>query len=318
MYFREETRKVKRLFSILLILFCLVGLTACKKEEEQTGQAIQAYYVSTSETKVEMRDLYLKTETNLEQIEEVLDALAVVPEKFEYKAPLAMGFSVRSYQLKNGTLILDLDTRYQQLEPTTEILVRAALVSTLTQIENVNYVRIMVAGSPLYDNLGNLVGAMNAEQFINNMGSEIGNYETANLTLYFTNETGDGLIAVNRKKAYNSNISLDRLVVEELIAGPSSTLDGVYPTINPDTKHVSVLTKDGVCYVNLDENFLTQIYNVTADVTIYSIVNSLIELSNVNKVQISINGDTSGVYREKYSFSTVYERNLDLVTTLEN
>ena len=308
---------MKRLFRILLIICCLVGLTACGKEEEETGQVIQAYYISNEESNVEVRDLSLTTETTLDQVKEVLDALAVVPEKLEYKAPLSMGFSVLGYQLENGTLALNLGVKYLQLVPTTEILVRAALVSSLTQIENVNYVSIKVAGNPLYDNMGKLVGAMNAEQFINNMGSEISNYETANLTLYFTNKTGDGLIAVKRKKAYNSNISLDRLVVEELIAGPSSTLNGVYPTINPDTKPVAVMTKDGVCYVNLNETFLSQIYNVTADVTIYSIVNSLIELSNVNKVQISINGDTSGVYREKYSFSTVFERNLDLVTTLE-
>lgn len=296
---------------------CMVALAACGNEEEEAGPVIQAYYVNNAETKVEVRNLCLTTETTAEQVEEVLDALALVPEKLEYKAPLAMGFSVLSHQLQNGTLALNLDSNYLKLIPTTEILVRAALVSSLTQIENVNYVSITVAGNPLYDNLGKLVGAMNAEQFINNMGSEISNYETASLTLYFTNQAGDGLIAVNRKKAYNSNISLDRLVVEELIAGPSSTLDGVYPTINPDTKPVAVMTKDGVCYVNLNETFLSQIYNVTADVTIYSIVNSLIELSNINKVQISINGDTSGVYREKYSFSTMFERNLDLVTTLE-
>ena len=76
-------------------------------------------------------------------------------------------------------------------------------------------------------------------------------------------------------------------------------------------------TRDGICYVNLNETFLTQIYNVSADVAIYSIVNSLAELSTVNKVQISINGDTSGTYREKYSFSTVFVRNLDIVTTLD-
>ncbi len=307
---------MKKIFRILLMICCLVGLTACSKEEEETGPVIQAYYISNAETRVEVRDLSLTAEATLDQVKEVLDALATVPEKLEYKAPLAMGFSVLDYQLHNGTLALNLDTNYLQFAPTTEILVRAALVSSLTQIENVNYVSITVAGNPLYDNQGKLVGAMNAEQFINNMGSEISNYETANLTLYFTNQSGDGLIAVNRKKAYNTNISLDRLVVEELIVGPSSTLDGVYPTINPDTKPISVMTKDGVCYVNLNETFLQQIYNVTADVTIYSIVNSLAELSNVNKVQISINGETSGVYREKYSFSTVFERNLDLVTTL--
>ena len=58
-------------------------------------------------------------------------------------------------------------------------------------------------------------------------------------------------------------------------------------------------------------NFLNQNYNIEEGVVIYSIVNSLAELPNVSKVQISVNGDTSSTYREKFSLSTVYERNLD-------
>ena len=65
--------------------------------------------------------------------------------------------------------------------------------------------------------------------------------------------------------------------------------------------------------MNLNENFLTQMTNATSEVTIYSIVNSLIELPNVNKVQISINGDTEGTYRESIPFSTIFERNLELM-----
>lgn len=307
---------MKRWLSILLAICCVTCLAACGKQEEPTGRTIQIYYISNSETKVEVRDYTLTSETFNEQLEEVLAALADVPEKLEYKAPLARGFEVVSHHIINGALTLNMDYKYLEMIPTTEVLVRAAIVCTLMQLEEVSSVSFAVGGNPLYDNLGKLVGAMTADQFINNMGSEISAYDTVNLTLYFTNETGDGLIAVNREKAYNTNISLDRLVVEEVIAGPSATVEGVYPTINPDTKPISVLTKDGICYVNLDETFLIQVYNVTPDVTIFSIVNSLAELSNVNKVQISINGDTSKMYREKYSFSTLFERNLDLVTTL--
>lgn len=315
LYIRRKP--VKKIISILLSISCLLGLVSCGSEAVEEGIVLQAYYINSSETRVEIHDITLKSETTQGQIEELLTGLAATPEKLEYKAPLAMGFQVKEYKLENGTLTLDVDENYNNMFPTTEILVRAALVCSLTQIEDVNYVNITVEGNPLYDNLQKLVGAMNADQFVNNMGSEISSYDTANLVLYFTNASGDGLIAINRTKPYNTNISLDRLVVEELIAGPSTTVEGVYPTINPETKPLSVMTKDGICYVNLDENFLNQIYNVSADVVIYSIVNSLAELSNVNKVQISINGDTSGVYREKYSFSTVFERNLDLVTTLE-
>lgn len=99
-------------------------------------------------------------------------------------------------------------------------------------------------------------------------------------------------------------------MLEELIAGPK--VDGLYPSINPATKIISVMTKDGICYVNLDENFLTVEGNVSTDVSVYSIVNSLVELSNINKVQILINGEVPSVFS-----ASTFERNLDIVTTLE-
>ena len=192
------------------------------------------------------------------------------------------------------------------------MLVRAAIVRTLTQIEGIQYVTFQIKSEPLTDASGTVIGIMNADMFIDNAGNEINTYEKVKLTLYYANEDGDGLKAVNRTVVYNSNIAMERLVVEQLIAGPREE-EKVFPTINPDTKVVSVNVKDGICYVNLDSAFLTQIYNVTSEVTIYSVINSLVELSNVNKVQISINGDTNVNYKENISFSTVFERNLELV-----
>ena len=69
--------------------------------------------------------------------------------------------------------------------------------------------------------------------------------------------------------------------------------------------------------MNLDENFLSVVNNVSTDVSVYSIVNSLIELPSVNKVQISVNGKTDVLYRETVNLSTVFERNLDLVVNPE-
>ena len=64
--------------------------------------------------------------------------------------------------------------------------------------------------------------------------------------------------------------------------------------------------------MNLDSAFLTVVGNVSTDVAIYSIVNSLVELTNINKVQILINGEVP----DSFSNST-FERNLDYVTILE-
>ena len=75
-------------------------------------------------------------------------------------------------------------------------------------------------------------------------------------------------------------------------------------------------TKDGICYVNLDDNFLTVPDNVSMDAAVYSIVNSLVELSNINKVQILVNGEvptTSAIFQ-----NSTFERNLDMVTSVKN
>ena len=119
---------------------------------------------------------------------------------------------------------------------------------------------------------------------------------------------------MNRTLAFNmdiSSISMERLVIEQLLKGPAS--DESYPTINPSTKLLSITVKDGVCYLNFSKDILTPVNNVTSDVTIYSIVNSLVEVSNINKVEISIEGSKELKFRDKYELTTLFERNLDLV-----
>ena len=195
-----------------------------------------------------------------------------------------------------------------------EILTRAAIVRTVTQIPEISYVSFTVQGDPLADSNGMAIGTMSADTFIENAGDEINAYEKVNLRLYYANEDGTGLIEENRRNVvYNSNISLEKLVVEQLVKGPMA--QGAYPTINSSTKVISVSVKDGICYVNFGSDFLNQPYNVSAEVTIYSITNSLVELSNVNKVQISIDGETGITYREKFKLSELFERNLDLLVT---
>ena len=66
--------------------------------------------------------------------------------------------------------------------------------------------------------------------------------------------------------------------------------------------------------MSLDDTFKNQDYSVQEAIVIYSIVDSLTELPTISKVQISVNGDTSGVYRDNFNLSDMYDRNLDYVT----
>lgn len=303
---------MRKIQSILLLLVCLLALTACGQKKESGKPVYQVYYVNNSETKVEMHEHEMEAVTLEEQMGELIACLSTMPEKLEYKAPLAMGFQLLDMDYEDGKIQLDVNAAYKEMPPTTEVLVRAAIVRTLTQLPEITYVSITVEGSQLYDNMDNPVGWMSADQFIDNNGNEINTYELVRVKLYFANESGDKLIAAYREKHYSTNTPLERFVVEELIAGPSGQIEGLYPSVNPQTKIINVMTKDGICYVNLDESFLTVVNNVSTDLSIYAIANSLVELANVNKVQILINGEVPS----SFSNST-FDRNLDMVTTLE-
>ena len=110
---------------------------------------------------------------------------------------------------------------------------------------------------------------------------------------------------------YSSNVSKEKLIVEKLMQGPGSS--GAYPTINPDTNLLSVTTKDGICYVNFDSTFLTGAYDVLPQITIYSVVNSLVEGTDAARVQITINGESNARYMETVDLSQPLEKNMDWV-----
>ena len=302
---------MKKAEYLLLLMVCIL-LSGCgKASEAEDGQIVDVYYINKEETKISSEPHLLQATEPEQQITELLQTMAIAPEDAEYKAVIDSGFSVLDVSREEEQVILTVDESYRNLEPAVEVLTRAALVRTLTQADGVEFVSRKVRNDPLTDRSGNPIGIMEASMFIDNAGDEINTYEKVRLILYFTDESGTKLVEANRSVVYNTNISMEKLVVEQLIKGPNN--EEIYPTINPETKVNSVTVKDGICYVNLNESFLTQMTNVTSEVTIYSITNSLVELSNVNKVQISINGDTEGTYRESIPFSTIFERNLELI-----
>ncbi len=304
-------KEVKRLLLMLAACSCLLAGCTRKEEAGQSGQ-IDCYYLNKEATKLVSEPVELSQAETLDQINEMFDLMTAIPSDVNKKAPVSGEFEVLSITYDGSKVAVEVNEKYRALSPSTEILTRAAIVRNLTQLGGVDYVTMNIQGDPLTDRLGNPIGPMEASMFIDNTGNEINAYEKTTLKLFFANEKGDRLIEASRTVVYNTNISLEKLVVEQLIKGPNSRL--IYPVMNPETKVNSVTVKDGICYVNLGEGFLTQTTNVSTEATIYAITNSLVELPNINKVQISVEGNTDLNYRETVPLSTIFERNYEIVT----
>ena len=140
---------VRKLVCVLLILLCTALSAGCGKREDEGDNIYEVYYVSNSATKVEMHTYQMEAETFEGQLEELLACLSTNPKKLEYQAPLSMGFEVLDKKVEDGRLLLDVSAAYTGLPMTTQVLVRAAIVRTLTQLNDVNMVMMTVEGTPL-------------------------------------------------------------------------------------------------------------------------------------------------------------------------
>lgn len=241
----------------------------------------------------------------------VLEELKEPAEEIEYTAPIPKEVKVQGCRLRGSILDVDFNSAYLEMGALEEKLVRAAVVQSLVLIDGINAVSFTVDGEMLKDSTGFPVGLMNEDDFVENTGSSPTAYQTDTLTLYFADKEGDSLVPREVDVRYSSNVSREKLIVEKLMQGPSGS--GAYPTINPDANLLSVTIKDGICYVNFDSTFLTGAYDVLPEVTVYSIVNSLIEGTEAQQVQITINGETDAKYMETVDLSQPLEAKEELV-----
>ena len=295
----------------ILLLAVPLLMAGCRKQQQVDESGYQIWYINQDETclKYENKELQSKNEEGL--LREMMEVMRETPTDDELKPVIPEDVTLLDFDFEHNQLYLDFSPEYKKMPKVYEVLCRAAIVRTMGQIDGVEYVDFQVNGEPLTDLEGKEIGLMNEDQFIENAGEEINAYKTADLTLYFANKAGDKLVGQRVAMEYNSNISLEKLIVEQLIAGPP--FEGAYPTIPSETKLLNISIKDNICYVNLDEGFLGTGYNVIESILVYSIVNSLIENTDAQKVQISINGETNRMFRESINFDTIFEKNEGLI-----
>lgn len=305
--------KAIRTYILFFLLFLAIsGSMGCGKESNEESN-YQIYYLNKESTKIISApyDVSAKEEDAKAMIDELIVQMSSDTGNVELVKPIPAGVEVVRYTMEETLLTLYFNDAYSSMDKIEEALTRAAVVRTLMQVKGVECLSFYVGDIPLTDRKGNPVGIMTNESFIENPGEQINSIQTANLVLYFANKDGNALVQETKEVHYSSNISMEKLVMENLLEGPTGK-EAQY-AIPEGTKLMNVSVVDGVCYVSLDNSFMNQNYNIEESIVIYSIVNSLSEIATINKVQISVNGDTGGVYRTDFALDQFYERNLDYV-----
>ncbi len=303
---------MKKLLFILLILMLLIpaGCSKGKPDEDSGGSKYSVYYLD-SKTSALVSESYNPSGTGKEELaREFIDMLQKDPENVVYRKALPDNVKIIEYSFsEDDRLTINFDASYGELKGIPEVLVRAAFVKTLSQIPGVEYITFNINGQPLTDSNGELIILMTDEDFIESTGAKT-NYK---LILYFANEDGNKLKETSTGIVYSGTGSIEEMVISQLINGPTKI--GMRATIPDGTTLLNLTVKEGICQVDFNEKLLEAVPEVTPEATVYSIVNSLTEIPNINKVQFLINGAVVDTFRDALPFSGPFERNLDIIET---
>ncbi|HIQ73404.1 MAG TPA: GerMN domain-containing protein [Candidatus Cottocaccamicrobium excrementipullorum] len=307
--------KNRNLIRLCLVLLGALLFAGCQRKETPVSNPEEnqyiIYYLNSGMTRLEPVEYTAQSEDSLDLIQELYEQIRTVPSDLDATSPLSSKVELQRMQWDQNVLYLYFDANYTLMSSSQEILCRAALTKTMTQIPGVEYINLYSGEQPLMDASGNPVGMLSAGDFMDNI-SDVNAFEKSELTLYFADASGQALQPETREVIHSINTSMERLVIEQLLEGPET--EGLKSTIPGDTKLLNISVTDNVCYLNFDGTFLNNTLEVGDEIAIYSIVDSLTQLTTVNRVQFSVNGSAAVMFRDRISLDTLFEQNMDYVT----
>ncbi len=217
--------------------------------------------------------------------------------------------------LRNNVASVAFGDNYLELTATEQILLRASLIYTLTDLDFIEGVEFFIDAQPLTNNYGVTVGVMDKEDiiFAGINPNPTTNYQ--NITLYFRKEGTNALVAENREIQVNKDVPLEQYILEELVRGPMQS--GLEATLPQTTTINYIETKENVCQVDLSYN--RQAKEILAEygeeLFVYSIVNSLTEIWTIQKVGFLINGEKQDYVAGSMDLNVLFERNENVITS---
>lgn len=302
----------KRIMSVLIAVIIIIINAAMLISCGDNKEKYNVYYTNASGDKLIEKSF--KADKGLsakETIEYLLDKMNEKTKSSSVKVIKPESVTVPKVSVSGKTAQFYFKTDYYEMDMSTELLYRAAIVKMATQLSDIQYVHFYVDEAEASYQDGSVIGTMSKDSFTDDSSDKISGLEWKDVNIYYANKSGDKLVKSSETLAYSKNISLEKIVIEKLMGNDTS--GNSYSTLPTGVKLLSISVSDGVCYVNFSEEFATGLANVTGEVQIYSVVNSLCSIGQIDSVKIMVNGDSSRMLRDNINLDTTFKFNKDLV-----
>ena len=275
---------MKRWISISMFLIVLGCLCGCGSRENDTApqtplaeNMIHLYVVEKDCVVQSDEDYQLKTPDSLSaSVDDVMTAL------------LAKGNGqVESYSYMMGednSLILELYVGADSYEKESNLLMMAAITKTLFQLKDIANIQLTV-NAKSGDVIEKHLYLRDSFYFY---GYEEESLTETDICIYIPTDDSRMLKGVTIKKQTAPDVSDQELIVDEL----------VNRKILPQGTHVNMVSvHEGMCYLDLSEEFTNGNAEIGSELVVYSLVNSIVKQCGLDTVQILVDGERVDTYR---------------------
>ena len=274
---------------LLFLLFICIFLTGCGKTWTSGDPQVCVYYLNETGAELVAEAADVPNSTHKRQIEYLIKQLIAPPAG--KKSPLSDGTKLLSVTVTDEIAVVDFSKEFYNGKAIDKTLASVAVAKTLCSLDYITGVQILVEGEEALDSDGNPIGILRESDLVINQGSTPSQTPDTSYKIYFSNEDSEFLVPERRSIETTASDTAEKIILSELMKGPKES--GHFRTIPQEAKLLSIETKDGVCFVNFSKEFVEKHSGGTTEqqLTIYSIVNSLTELSTVERVQFLIEGE---------------------------
>lgn len=274
------------------LLPILLLLTACAIQPENARtDPVDFYYCSAQQTYGDSTGT-LAVESHQqadgeEDIDGLLSRYLQGPQTEGLRSPFPKDLQIEDWALRSGVLTVVLNDRWLSLSGQDKTVAQACLVYTVTQLPEVNAVKIFC------EEAENGV-LLSRESFL--LYDDSATSDQVTVKLYFSDSKGRYLVEERRSRSFRFEDEIPAYIIDQLLAGPQNSSS--LAVLPEGTNLLQVGVVQGLCTVDFSEAFLTNrpMTHAGARLTVFSVVNALTELPEVERVRFLCVGQPIGDY----------------------
>jgi len=215
---------------------------------------------------------------------------------------------IRNYSIDDMNVTLNFETAYYNLSLEQEIFLRSSVIKTLTSFKSFESVEFFVNGVPLILNDNIKLGRQYSSDVLLSFDEATLHHDDKTVIIYYPNKDKDKLVATYVDVKITPTKKMEEIILERII----DSKNGIYPS---EVRLLNVYTHEGTCFVDFSKEFQKSFLpkGISERIAIYSLVNSLTELSTITTVQILVEGEITSTFQGRLSLDRMFTKNYSLI-----